>query len=318
MPNATLVNPLVDPVFNSEFGVAVRTAPKAKTLGTIAVAVSAVGFGLSPLLATRAFDNGVSPISASLARVAALMVIFLPSARHLAGWRREGLIVAGGGAISMLGFAGYFVALNRSPVAAATVVYYTYPAVVLVLSSLVWRRRMRRWEVAVCGTVLVGVVMAVGPISMSAAQMMSLAPAFAGPFGWALYLLVLSGPAAAMPTLPKVLAGSFGGVAILAPITAATTGWRIVPLTSGALTSVAMLTVCTLAIPALLVTWGAARSGERATAMIGSVEFAVAMGIGWLFLSDQLTSVQLFGIVLVLVAAGIAGRLGIRQLGDVS
>lgn len=212
----------------------------------------------------------------------------------------------------MLGFAGYFVALSRSPIAATTVVYYTYPAVVLVLLSLVWRRKMRVSEVAICATVLIGVVLAVGPISLSGAQVIALAPAFAAPFGWALYLLILSGPAAAMPTLPKIFAGACGGVAILAPITVATRGWRVVSITSGALTSVAWLTACTLAIPALLVTWGAARSGERATAMIGSVEFAVAMGIGWLFLDDELAGVQLVGIVLVLMAAATAGRLGVR------
>ena len=46
--------------------------------------------------------------------------------------------------------------------------------------------------------------------------------------------------------------------------------------------------------------------------MIGSVEFAVAMGIGWLFLDDELAGVQLVGIVLVLMAAATAGRLGVR------
>lgn len=46
--------------------------------------------------------------------------------------------------------------------------------------------------------------------------------------------------------------------------------------------------------------------------MIGSIEFAIAMGIGWLFLDDDLASIQLFGMVLVLVAAAVAGCLGTR------
>ncbi len=277
-------------------------------LGKAAVALSAVGFGLSPLLATRAFDNGVAPVSAAFVRVTAMMLVLSPWAPGAMRWGRQVVVVAGGGAISMLGFAGFFVALDRAPVAAATVVYYTYPVVVLVLSAIVWRRRMQGWEVAVCAAVIVGVALAVGPISMSTALVVALAPAFAAPIGWGIYLLVLSGPAAQMPTMPKVFAGSCGGTAVLAPIVLATSGWHIIPVTSGAITSLALLTACTFAIPALLVTWGAARSGERATAMIGSAEFAVAVAVGWVFLGDDLTRFQILGIAVVLVAAVAAGR----------
>lgn len=276
--------------------------------GNVAVALSAIGFGLSPLLATRAFDSGVAPISAAFVRVSAVMLMMSPFARRAARWGRQAWIVGGGGAISMLGFAGFFIALDRAPVAAVTVVYYTYPVVVLVLSAIVWRRRMHVWEAATCAAVIVGVALAVGPISMSGVLIVALAPAFAAPIGWGMYLLILSGPAAAMPTLPKVFAGSCGGAAVLLPVVLVTSGWHIVPLTSGAITSLALLTACTFAIPAVLVSWGAARSGERATAMIGSAEFAVAVGIGWMFLGDDLSRLQLAGIALVLGAAIIAAR----------
>jgi drug/metabolite transporter (DMT)-like permease len=206
-----------------------------------------------------------------------MMVVLLPFAPRLREWRREAILVAGGGAISMIGFAGYFVALDRAPVAAATVVYYTYPIVVLVLSAVIWRRRLQVWEVAVCAAVLLGVVLAVGPIGMSSALVVALAPAVAAPVGWAVYLLVLSGPAAAMPTLPKVFAGSCGGVAVLLPTAMWHTGGRLLPMHSDAIVSMGLLTLCTLAIPAVLVTWGAARAGERATAMIGSSSITFGM-----------------------------------------
>ena len=75
------------------------------------------------------------------------------------------------------------------------------------------------------------------------------------------------------------------------------------PMTSEAITSIGLLTLCTLAIPALLIMWGAPRSGERATAMIGSMEFAVAVAVGWLFMNTSLNSLQVFGVMLVLAAA---------------
>jgi probable blue pigment (indigoidine) exporter len=265
-------------------------------------------------MATRAFDHGVAPVAAAFVRVTAMMLILSPWAPRLASWGRHAWIVAGGGAISMLGFAGFFVALDRAPAAAATVVYYTYPVVVLLLSAIVWRRRLQLWEAVVSTAVVIGVALAVGPISVSGSLLVALAPACAAPIGWGLYLLVLSGPAAAMPTLPKVFAGSCGGAVALLPIVIATSGWPIVPVTSGAITSLTLLTACTFAIPAVLVSWGAARAGERTAATIGSAEFAVAVAAGCVFLGDQLTSWQGAGIALVLGAALIAGLLRTNPL----
>ena len=279
------------------------TPTYAHWLGPITVSLAAIGFGLNPFFATRAFEQGVDPVAAASVRVLVVMVILAPWAPQLRGWRRETILVAGAGAISMLGFAGYFVALERAPVAAATVVYYTYPVVVLMLSALIWHRRLRSWEVAVCTLVVVGVVLAVGPIGVSSSLLIALAPAIAAPVGWAVYLLVLSGPSAKMPTLPKVFAGSCGGVIVLLPYALWSTGGRLLPMSSDAIVSMGLLTLCTLAIPAVLVTWGAARAGERATAMIGSFEFAVAVVAGWTLQGDQLSLVQICGVSLVLASA---------------
>ncbi len=280
--------------------------------GPFAVSVAAVGFGLSPYFATKAFESGISPFAASFMRVAVLMLALSPWARHLRGWAREATAVAYGGAISAIGFVGFFVALDRAPIAAATVIYYTYPVVVIVLSSTLWRQKLWLWEAAVCSAVLGGVVLAVGPIEMSLDLLTALAPAFAAPIGWATYLLVLSGPAAAMPTLPKVFAGACGGVVALLPLTIWRTSVSLMPITADAVTSMGLLTLCTLAIPALLVTWGASRSGEKATAMIGSLEFVVAVGVGWLFMGNQLSSIQIVGVALVLAASTYGASRGSR------
>ncbi|MFN3216608.1 MAG: DMT family transporter [Acidimicrobiales bacterium] len=269
---------------------------------------SAIGFGFSPLLATRAFAAGIDPVAASFLRIAVLLVVLAPWAPRLRGWRRESAIVFGGGAVSMLGFAGYFLALDAAPVAAATVVYYTYPLVVLVLSAIVWKRPMRRCEVALAATILAGVVLCVGPTGVTGPVLVALLPAVAAPVGWALYLLVLSGPAAHMPTAPKILAGAAGGVTALLPFTLARTGGHIAPFTLEAVGAVGLLTLCTLAIPAVLVTWGAPGAGDRATAMIGSLEFVVALAVSWVLMGDSLGPTQLLGAGLVCAAVGIASR----------
>jgi drug/metabolite transporter (DMT)-like permease len=275
---------------------------------TVAVAAAAVGFGFSPYFATRAFDAGIDPIAASFLRILVLFVVLAPWAPQLRGWRRESLIVFAGGAVSMLGFAGYFLALDRAPVAAATVVYYTYPVVVLVLSAIVWKRPLHAREVAVAATILFGVVLSIGPTGMSTSVAIALLPAVAAPIGWATFLLVLSGPAAAMPTAPKVFAGAAGGVTVLFPLTLARTGLHIAPMTTDALLAITFLTLCTLAIPAALVTWGAPLAGDRATGMIGSLEFVVALAASWTLMGVPLGTAQFVGAGLVCGGVAVASR----------
>lgn len=273
-----------------------------------AVAVSAVGFGFSPFFATRAFDAGVEPVAASLLRIALLALVLLPAAPRLRGWRRETAWSFVGGAASMLGFAGYFVALDRAPVAAATVVYYTYPLVVLALSAVVWKRGIRRREMLTASVIVAGVILSVGPGALDASTLLALLPAVAAPIGWGVFLMVLSGPAAAMPTAPKMLAGALGGVTVLTPLTLLTTGPRVMPMTASAAMSVGLLALCTLAIPALLITWGAPGAGDQATAMIGSMEFVVALAVSWTLMGAAATPTQALGAALVCVAAAAAAR----------
>ena len=281
-------------------------------LGPVAVSVAAAGFGLSPYFATKAFDSGITPFAASFMRVAMLMVAVSPWARGLRGWAREATMVASAGAVSMIGFAGFYVALNQAPVAAATMVYFTYPVVVLGLSSIVWKRRLLRWEAIACGVVVLGVALAVGSIELSRGLLVALAPAFAAPIGWAVFLVVLGGPCAAMPTVPKVFAGACGGAGALLPIAIWQTHGSLMPVTAEAATSMVLLSLCTLVMPALLITWGASRSGEKVTAMAGSFELVVAVGAGWMVTGEGLSMIQLIGVSLVFAGACYSACRGAR------
>lgn len=274
----------------------------------IAVAVAAVGFGFSPFFATRAFDAGVEPVAASLLRITVLFVLVLPAAPRLRGWRREAQWSFLGSAASMLGFAGYFVALDRAPVAAATVVYYTYPLVTLALSALVWKRGVQRRDVIAASAIVTGVVLCVGPGALDRSTLVALLPAFAAPVGWGLFLLVLSGPAAAMPTAPKMFAGALGGVTVLVPLTLLTTGPRLMPMTGAAALAVGLLALCTLAIPAALVTWGAPGAGDQATAMVGSLEFVIALAVSWTLMGATASPLQAAGALLICAAAAAVAR----------
>ena len=271
-------------------------------LRLVAVIAAAVGFGLGPYLASRTLDSGISPLGASSIRLAVMAVVMSPAAYQLKGWGRESVLVAGAGAASGAGITGFYAALNQAPIAAVTVVYYTYPVVVVVLAALIGKRRLLKWEVASGVGVLAGVVLAVGPVSLSIGLLLSLAPAFAAPLGWSVLLLVLCGPAASMPTRPKVFAAACGGAAVLLPLAMWQTDAKLMPATSDAVISIGLLSVVGLAIPSLLMTWGASRTSEQTTAIVGSFEFVVAVAAGWLLLGGGLKPTQIIGVLLVLGA----------------
>lgn len=291
---------------STTFAARLRPANTSSRLGGFAVLLSAIGFGLSPFLASRAFSAGVEPTTASLARVGVLAVVTAPFALgSVARWWRQGLLAAAGGAVSVLGFTAFLVALERSPMA-STVVYYTYPAVVVVFTAIIARRRPSNRDCVLVSLILVGVLVCIGPAGLGVGAVSTLAIAAAAPLGWAGFMLLLSGPLASMPTVPKLFAASCGGVLVLAPFAIAS-GVSSLTLESNAVSAVLVLAVCSNAIPAALITWSAPIVGARMTAMVGSVEFVVAIVAGWLFLHGNLGAMQLLGALIVLGAAAAAG-----------
>ena len=95
---------------------------------------------------------------------------------------------------------------------------------------------------------------------------------------------------------------------MLFPLTLARTGLHIAPMTTDALLAVTFLTLCTLAIPAALVTWGAPLAGDRATGMIGSLEFVVALAASWTLMGVPLGTAQFVGAGLVCGGVAVASR----------
>lgn len=281
--------------------------------GALAVVGSALGFGLNPFFASRAFAAGVTPEAASLLRTLLLFVVLVPFARRVRGWRREAVTAAAGGAASMAGFAAFYIALDRGPATTATVIYYSYPAVVLAFSALVLRHRVTRGDWALAAAIAAGVVLCIGAPSAAGTDVGSIVLALSAPLGWGVFLVLLAGPLAAMPTAPKMLSATVGGLCVLTPLTLASVGPALVPMTGDALGAVVVLSVCSLGVPALLVTWGAPLVGGRTTALVGGLEFVVALVAGWILLHQQMTLAAALGAALVLVAAMLAGASSSRR-----
>src|SRR6056297_2483849 len=97
------------------------------SVATLAVALTAVLFGLVPLFARELQAEGVGAASIALSRYvlsAAVLLPFLPLQRAK---RSEGLLIGGAGMAMGLGWICYLQAIETAPIAAAGVIYMSYP-----------------------------------------------------------------------------------------------------------------------------------------------------------------------------------------------
>lgn len=278
--------------------------------GSLAVAGSAMGFGLTPVLAVWAFGHGLTPEAASLWRALLPALVTLPALRAVRRWPREMLLAAGAGALTGVGFAAYYRALDVVPTATATVVYYTYPLFVIALTVLALRRAPRRVELIAAGLVSVGVVLTAGPGGVVGEHVGVLIAAAIAPVTWAILLVTLATRLAALPLSASMFAVCAGGGVALAPLAVLGDTARWIPAGIEQWSAVIVLTAITRLVPALLVTWGAPRAGSTPTAVIGTLELTVAMFSAWLVTGGAVGGVQLVGIGLLIVGALVVGRSG--------
>lgn len=285
--------------------------PNRTTSGLLAVIGSLIGFGLTPYFAVQTFNAGVSAEAAAMWRTALPAIICLPAIRGLRRWRTEALIAAALGAFTAVGFTTFYRALEQTPVAAATLVYYTYPAFALALGWMFFHVRFRARDAAAVFLVTCGAAAALGPTSLDRDALLVLGISFLAPLSWGLFLLLLSGRLAPMPIGPKMLASFAGGGIVMVPLTLWHQGTEVIPPNGQAVVAIIALTVVTRALPGLLVSVGAPHVGGLTTGIVGSGEFLVALGAGWILLGEQILAMQLVGAGLI-AAGAISATLPVR------
>ena len=134
-------------------------APAARTRGAAVgiayVGASAVCFGTLPIFARLAYASGVDTSTLLLLRfsIAAVLMWLLLAVRGAAVPRGKGLaMLVGMGAIGYAGQAfSYFTAVRLASAGLAALLLYLYPAIVAVLSRIVFRHRLSRLQVIAVG-----------------------------------------------------------------------------------------------------------------------------------------------------------------------
>lgn len=276
-----------------------------------AILAAAALWGVIGIWNRRLMAAGLSPTSIVTVRNCGGMVLLgLALAvrdRSVFRARREHLkYFFGTGVVSVVLFtACYFSCQQLCSLSVASVLLYTAPSFVVLLSALLWRERVTGRKLAALGLTLVGCALVCGlfsgQVTVTAAGVLL---GLGAGFFYALYSIfgryalahydsmtvtmwtfLFAGPASLVLLRPSELASAFS--------------------TPGTWLTAAGLVAVSTAAPYLLYTWGLARVESGRASILASLEPVVASLAGTLLFHEPLSAATLAGIACVLAGVSI-------------
>lgn len=281
---------------------------RSRLIGVGLALVSAASFGVMPVLAKVAYDDGAEPIGVLSVRFALAAVLLLLLARL----RREALPRGGTAAtlvgLGAVGYVGmslcYFFALERISAGLTALLLYFYPALVVALGAVFLRNRPRPAALVCVALATLGTVLTIGPVQ--GGQGLGVLLGLGAALVYATYILLSSrvhgvGPFATAATVMSAGAVVMGGLALATrpQLPSAPSAW----LALGGVALVGGVLAVTTFFAAL------ALLGPTDTAVVSTVEPVISIGVAALVLGERLGPVQVAGGAVVLVAVAALARL---------
>lgn len=273
---------------------------------TLAIAGSAICFGLVPLFVRELQGLGAGPATIALYRYgfsALLLLPFLPLEKSKRG---GALLLIGAGVVFSLSLIGYLEALVTAPVAAAGVVYMTYPVFAALFAFLLLRQALSWRSFAAAGLVILAAALLLDPSSLSPEVFEALVWAFPAPVAFGFLVVVLSGLASQLNSLERTACGLFGSVIGLLPLALQEGQGSLLPATGTEWSLVLAMGLLTALVPQLVFTVACQKVGPVRSAAAGSFELPTMFVIGWWVFGEELGAREMFSALLVLAAILIA------------
>lgn len=270
--------------------------------GVAWIVVSAAGFGVMAVFAKLAYRDGVSLSTL-------LFLRFAIAGTLLAAWGlwrgmrwprgRNLLWLLAMGAIAYVGQSfSYFAALQYASAGLVALLLYLYPAIVVVLSALLFKRCIgvgRAWAVAIA---LVGTALTIGGDLHS--EVPGILLGIAAAFIYSAYILAGEeimprvGPLAAATVVMLAAAVVYGlmafGVGLAVPAT--TTGWS----------AILVIALFSTLIAILAFFKGLEKLGAADASTLSTLEPLVTIALAALVLGETVTAMQLAGGTMILAA----------------
>ncbi len=271
--------------------------------GLILAALASSSFGIVITLARVAYNGGVSAGAAMeiryLVAVAAMFTILLARGRGL----RPPRAIYGGlfrVAVSNLGVAtGYMTSILFIPVSFATLVFYTYPLMVIAVAPWFHGRRLGWGQFMAFGLAFAGLALALGP-SIEGLDWRGVALALLAAVSAATVFMISPKVVAAYNAVGVTLYSNLIGACII-PLFLPILGGFVLPETTIGWLSMGGLSVFYVgAILSMFVALHAA--GAVPTSMIFNLEPLVAIVAAAILLGERLMPLQMGGVALVIGA----------------
>ena len=274
---------------------------KSVRAGTALLLGALVGSGVTPLFAQLLFAAGISPVATTLYRFILPAVLAAPFMRADRRQRPEALRMALLGMVNAMGVFFFFHALETIPASTAILIYYTYPALSVIVGWVVYRRVPSRNMLVGAALVVVAASLVVGPDSLHPEAMSDAALCFVAPLAYALMIQYIARPCRVLPPSRRIAFSLAGHVVVLLPMTLVVAPLTL-PTTFPAVLAVLGLGVLSAALPQVLFNLGASRVGPERTAIFGAFELVVAMLTGAVLLGGPFGRLEITAMVLILIA----------------
>ena len=272
-------------------------------VGLLLIVISAAAFGTLPIFTRLAYAAGADPTTVLVLRftIAAAIMILVMVARRIpfpSGCVLLGLILMGG-----LGYVGqsltYFTALTMISAGLVALLLYLYPAIVTVLSALLFKERLTPVKIGALVLALVGTALTVQPAG--GGRTLGIIFGITAAIIYAIYILVGSrlmprtGAIASSTTVMLSAAIVYLGiVAVHGP-----TFPRTIP---GWIAIFAIALVSTV-LPIITFFAGLSRVGPTRASTISTFEPVLTVIPAALSLGESINTLQLLGGFLILAAA---------------
>jgi drug/metabolite transporter (DMT)-like permease len=290
-----------------------RSTSAERWRGVAWIVVSATGFGAMAIFAKIAYREEVSLTSMLFLRFT-LAGLLLAAWGTWQGMRwprgRDLLWVAAMGGLGYVGQAFcYFSALKYASAGLVGLLLYLYPAIVTVLSALIYRRRIgaaRGWAVAIA---LAGTALTVGGDLQS--QPLGIMLGVGAALIYSIYIVAGEG------VMPRVGALPAATVVMLAAAVvyggAAMTEGLALPASLEAWLAVAAIAIFSTLLAILGFFKGLEKLGASDASTLSTLEPLVTIGLAMLVLGETITGMQTVGGALILAAVIYLARHGAKE-----
>ncbi|MGM0585838.1 MAG: DMT family transporter [Pseudomonadota bacterium] len=248
---------------------------------TLMLAGAAALFGLVPLFARELQAMGVGDAAIALYRFGFAALALAPFAPLERDRRGKGAMLFGAGLAVGLGWIGYLEAVRQVPVAAAGVVYMSYPLFVALFAWLLLGQRPGARGLGAAALVLGAAALMLGPAALAGGAAPALLWSVGSPVTFGLAVVVLSAMTPGLGVLEKLSAFIGGAAAGLLPAVLAQDAPAF-PGSAEGWVAVAGLGLTTAFVPHLIYAAFAPRVGPSRAAATGALELPTMLAIGWL------------------------------------